>query len=106
PSAARTVIRPAERRGPEDGTTQEEKVAATSVARQVQHTTPVQNSSERPEIQNQPRSDALSRGTQLMQEMAARRHAMGDGGAPQTDVPSHGVRHEVEASPSSGSFGN
>lgn len=106
PSAARTVINAAERRDPEDGKTREGVVAATSVAPQVQHTTPVQNSSERPETQNQPRPDPLARGTQLMQEMAARRHATGEGGAPQMDAPSDGVRHGAGAPPSSGAFGN
>lgn len=106
PSAARTSIKGAERREPEEVKTQEEEVAATSVAPQVQHSAPVQNSSNRQQSQNQPRPDALARGTQLMQEMAARRHEMAEGGAPQTDAPSDGFRHGVGASPSSGSFGN
>ncbi|MFA6965454.1 hypothetical protein [Bosea sp. (in: a-proteobacteria)] len=106
PSTARAVIKPAERHDPVDGNTQEGDVGATPVAPQVQHATPVQQSSERPEAQNQPRPDALARGTQLMQEMAARRHATGEGGAPQTDASSDGVRHGPGAPLSSGAFGN
>ncbi|SFC10737.1 hypothetical protein SAMN05428997_10490 [Bosea sp. CRIB-10] len=106
PSAARTVIEPAEPRETADDKTQKGGDDATSADRQVQQPPDVQASSVRPEAQNQPESDPLAFGAQRMQEMAARRQAAGEGGAPQADAPSYGVRHGAGAPASSGSFGN
>lgn len=106
PSAVRTVIKPAEPRKPDDAKTQEGDVDAASADIQAEQPASEQPSSGRPAIQNQPESDALARGAQRMQEVAARRQAVGEGGAPQADDRAYGVGHGAGVPPSSGSFGN